>query len=65
MARIDAHFHLTRLRYCGRLPETIMDHRRIVDAVVAQDPVGAGLAMTDHLARSEAATIGRLDGHVD
>jgi GntR family transcriptional repressor for pyruvate dehydrogenase complex len=55
----------TSLRYRGRLPETIMDHRRIVAAVVAQDPVGASLAMTDHLARSEAATIGRLDGQVD
>jgi GntR family transcriptional regulator, transcriptional repressor for pyruvate dehydrogenase complex len=55
----------TSLRYRGRLPETIMDHRRIVDAVVAQDPVGASLAMTDHLARSEAATIGRLEGQAD
>jgi GntR family transcriptional repressor for pyruvate dehydrogenase complex len=52
----------TSLRYRGRLPETIMDHRRIVDAIVARDPVGASLAMTDHLSRSEVATIGRLEG---
>ncbi|MGV1049119.1 MAG: FadR/GntR family transcriptional regulator [Solirubrobacterales bacterium] len=52
----------TSLRYRGRLPETVMDHRRIVDAILAKDPVGASLAMTDHLARSEAATVGRLEG---
>lgn len=45
----------TSSRYRGRLAETVADHRRIVDAVVAGDPVGADLAMTDHLTRSEAA----------
>lgn len=45
----------TSSRYRGRLAETITDHRRIVDAIAAGDPVGASLAMTDHLSRSEAA----------
>jgi GntR family transcriptional regulator, transcriptional repressor for pyruvate dehydrogenase complex len=52
----------TGLRYRGRLPETIMDHGRIVAAIVARDPVAAGLAMTDHLNRSEVAAMGRLEG---
>jgi GntR family transcriptional repressor for pyruvate dehydrogenase complex len=51
----------TGIRYRGRLPETIMDHERIVAAIVARDPVGAGLAMTDHLNRSEVAAMGRLE----
>jgi GntR family transcriptional regulator, transcriptional repressor for pyruvate dehydrogenase complex len=45
----------TSSRYRGRLTETIVDHRRIVEAILAGDPVGASLAMTDHLSRSEAA----------
>jgi GntR family transcriptional repressor for pyruvate dehydrogenase complex len=51
----------TSSRYRGRLAETITDHRRIVDSLVARDPVGASLAMTDHLARSEAAHVKRLE----
>jgi GntR family transcriptional regulator, transcriptional repressor for pyruvate dehydrogenase complex len=51
----------TSSRYRGRLAETITDHRRIVDSVVARDPVGASLAMTDHLARSETAHFKRLE----
>jgi DNA-binding FadR family transcriptional regulator len=47
----------TSSRYRGRLEETITDHRRIVDAIAAGDPVGASLAMTDHLSRSEAAHV--------
>ena len=50
----------TSSRYRGRLAETVTDHRRIVDAIAAADPVGASLAMTDHLARSEAAHQSRL-----
>jgi GntR family transcriptional repressor for pyruvate dehydrogenase complex len=49
----------TSSRYRGRLTETIVDHRRIVEAILAGDPVGASLAMTDHLSRSEAAHFSR------
>lgn len=55
----------TSLRYRGRIHETVTDHRRIVEAIAARDSVGASLAMADHLARSEAATIGRLEGQAE
>jgi GntR family transcriptional regulator, transcriptional repressor for pyruvate dehydrogenase complex len=52
----------TSQRYAGRLTETLKDHRRIVDAIVARDPVEAHEAMSEHLRNAETATLGRLEG---
>jgi GntR family transcriptional repressor for pyruvate dehydrogenase complex len=52
----------TSLRYRGRIHETIKDHRRIVRAIGAGDPVEAREAMIDHLSNSEAATMARIEG---
>lgn len=52
----------TSQRYEGRVPETLKDHRRIVDAIVAGDAVGAEAAMIAHLVASEAATLRRIEG---
>jgi GntR family transcriptional regulator, transcriptional repressor for pyruvate dehydrogenase complex len=57
----------TSLRYRGRLDRNIRDHRRIVEAIAAGDPVEAGAAMIDHLDNGEAAAlagIGRSGGEV-
>jgi GntR family transcriptional regulator, transcriptional repressor for pyruvate dehydrogenase complex len=51
----------TSIRYRGRVHQTLRDHRRIVAAIAAHDPVEARAAMVDHLANSEAAALGRLD----
>jgi GntR family transcriptional repressor for pyruvate dehydrogenase complex len=51
----------TSLRYRGRVRETLDDHARIVRAIAAGDPVEARAAMLDHLARSEAATMARIE----
>lgn len=55
----------TSLRYRDRVHETLKDHRRLVRAIAAGDPVEAGEAMRDHLANSEAATMARIDGAFD
>lgn len=52
----------TSLRYKDRVHETLRDHRRIVQAIAASDPVEARAAMIDHLANSEAATMARIEG---
>ena len=52
----------TSLRYRDRVHETLDDHRRIVNAIQAGDPVQAGQAMTEHLDRSEAASMARIEG---
>ena len=52
----------TSLRYRDRVHETLKDHKRIVNAIAAGDPVEARSAMLDHLANSEAATMARLEG---
>jgi GntR family transcriptional regulator, transcriptional repressor for pyruvate dehydrogenase complex len=52
----------TSLRFRGRLERTLADHRRIVAAVAAGDPVEAGRAMLDHLDRREAAALAGIDG---
>jgi GntR family transcriptional repressor for pyruvate dehydrogenase complex len=52
----------TSLRYRDRAHETLKDHRRLVDAIGAGDPVEARSAMLDHLANSESATMARLEG---
>jgi len=52
----------TSLRYRGRVPATLKDHRRIVRAIASGDPVEARAAMLDHLANSEAATMARIEG---
>ncbi len=52
----------TSLRYRDRVHETLDDHRRIVNAIEAGDPVLAGQAMSEHLDRSEAASMGRIEG---
>ncbi len=52
----------TSLRYRDRVHETLKDHKRIVQAIAAGDPVEARSAMIDHLANSEAATMARLEG---
>jgi GntR family transcriptional regulator, transcriptional repressor for pyruvate dehydrogenase complex len=52
----------TSLRYKDRVHETLRDHRRIVQAITASDPVEARAAMIDHLANSEAATMARIEG---
>jgi GntR family transcriptional repressor for pyruvate dehydrogenase complex len=52
----------TSQRYAGRLTETLKDHRRIVDAIVARDPVEAHRAMSKHLKNAETATLARLEG---
>jgi GntR family transcriptional regulator, transcriptional repressor for pyruvate dehydrogenase complex len=51
----------TSLRYSDRVHETIKDHRRLVSAIAAGDPVEARSAMIDHLANSEAATMARIE----
>ena len=52
----------TSQRYEGRVPETLKDHRRIVDAIAASDPAAAEAAMLAHLIASEAATLRRIEG---
>ena len=52
----------TSLRYRDRAHETLKDHRRLVEAIAAGDPVEARSAMLDHLANSESATMARLEG---
>jgi GntR family transcriptional repressor for pyruvate dehydrogenase complex len=52
----------TSLRFRGRLDRTLADHRRIVAAIAAGDPVEAGSAMLDHLAQGEAAALAGIDG---
>jgi GntR family transcriptional regulator, transcriptional repressor for pyruvate dehydrogenase complex len=52
----------TSLRYRGRLDRTLADHRRIVAAIVAGDPVEAGSAMLDHLEQGESAALAGIDG---
>lgn len=52
----------TSLRYRGRLERTIRDHRRIVEAIAACDPVEAGAAMIDHLDNGEAAALAGIGG---
>jgi GntR family transcriptional repressor for pyruvate dehydrogenase complex len=52
----------TSLRHHGRLDRTLRDHRRIVDAIAAGDPVEAGAAMLDHLDDGEAATLAGIGG---
>ena len=52
----------TSLRFRGRLDRTLADHRRIVAAIAAGDPVEAGGAMLDHLDRGEAAALAGIDG---
>jgi GntR family transcriptional repressor for pyruvate dehydrogenase complex len=52
----------TSQRYAGRLGQTLKDHRRLVDAIVAGDPDAAHEAMTEHLENAQAATLGRLEG---
>jgi GntR family transcriptional repressor for pyruvate dehydrogenase complex len=52
----------TSLRYRDRVHSTITDHRRIVRAIAARDPVRARSAMLDHLDNSEAATMARIEG---
>ena len=52
----------TSLRYRDRVHETLDDHRRIVAAIEAGDPVLAGWAMSEHLERSEAASMARIEG---
>lgn len=52
----------TSLRYRDRVHETVKDHRRIVRAIAAGDPVEARSAMLDHLANAEDATMARIEG---
>jgi GntR family transcriptional regulator, transcriptional repressor for pyruvate dehydrogenase complex len=52
----------TTLRYRDRVHETIKDHRRIVRAIAAADPVEARSAMVDHLASGEAAAMAGIEG---
>jgi GntR family transcriptional repressor for pyruvate dehydrogenase complex len=52
----------TSLRFRGRLDRTVADHRRIVAAIAAGDPVEAGGAMLDHLDQGEAAALAGIDG---
>lgn len=52
----------TSLRYRGRLARTLADHRRIVAAIAAGDPVEAGSAMLDHLREGETAALAGIDG---
>lgn len=52
----------TSQRYEGRVPETLKDHRRIVDAIAARDVQAAQRAMLAHLRASEAATLRRIEG---
>jgi GntR family transcriptional repressor for pyruvate dehydrogenase complex len=52
----------TSLRYRDRVHETLDDHRRIVAAIEAGDPVLAGQVMSEHLDRSEAASMARIEG---
>jgi GntR family transcriptional regulator, transcriptional repressor for pyruvate dehydrogenase complex len=52
----------TSLRYRDRVHDTLKDHRRIVRAIAAGDPVEARTAMLDHLANGEAATMARIEG---
>jgi GntR family transcriptional repressor for pyruvate dehydrogenase complex len=52
----------TSLRFRGRLDRTVADHRRIVLAIAAGDPVEAGEAMLEHLDQGEAAALAGIDG---
>ncbi len=45
-SRMEHHFHTDELR-----AETLNDHRRILEAIVARDPAGARRAMRAHLER--------------
>ena len=54
----------TSQRYEGRVPETVKDHRRIVDAIATGDAPAAERAMLAHLIASEAATLRRIEGAV-
>lgn len=53
---------VTTQRYRGRLRQTLDDHRRLVDAIAARDPIAAHDLMLEHLARTEVAAHGRIDG---
>jgi GntR family uxuAB operon transcriptional repressor len=44
--KMEEHFHTDHLRR-----ETLMDHRRILEAIAARDPAGARKAMRSHLER--------------
>ena len=57
----------TSQRYDGRVSEAVRDHRRIVEAIRAGDPVSAHAAMLRHLESSERATQSRIEqlGGVD
>jgi DNA-binding FadR family transcriptional regulator len=44
-----ARYPLARPRYRQRQERALPEHKRILDAVVAGDPVGASQAMSDHL----------------
>lgn len=47
------HLHLFRLRYRGTMgAEALAEHRRLVAAIVAQDPAEAERAMADHVRAS-------------
>lgn len=47
------HLHLFRLRYRGTMgAEAISEHRRLVAAIVGQDPIEAERAMADHVKAS-------------
>jgi GntR family transcriptional regulator, transcriptional repressor for pyruvate dehydrogenase complex len=52
----------TIARYRDRLERTLRDHRRIVEAIAAGDPVEAGAAMSNHLHSGEAATLAAIGG---
>jgi GntR family transcriptional repressor for pyruvate dehydrogenase complex len=52
----------TSLRYRDRVHDTLHDHRRLVGAIAAGDPVEAREAMFAHLSNSEKATMARLEG---
>jgi GntR family transcriptional regulator, transcriptional repressor for pyruvate dehydrogenase complex len=52
----------TSLRFRGRPERTVADHRRIVAAIAAGDPVEAGGAMLDHLDSGEDAALAGIDG---
>ena len=45
----------TTSRSRGRLNQAVSDHRRIIAAIAARDPIGAHDAMLDHLAATERA----------
>ncbi|MBX5441988.1 MAG: FadR family transcriptional regulator [Solirubrobacteraceae bacterium] len=52
----------TSSRRHGRIDQARGDHRRIVEAIAARDPIGAHDAMLEHLARTERAARESLPG---